>query len=332
MEADMKRLAAGLLFFMSLLQGCSTLSEGRGSAASPTTFYERRCGPTVPLEPLDGEAEQVSAERAASLRSQFSSTAFETATALGVLPYLDHLLTLEAQVDPRGEGPVLAYVRERRHVTDRITLGILDVSSVAVEADCEQGRAALLAEHLQKSLDQRQGIYTVLGLLGSGVFTIVSGGIAIGANSIGVINTANIATVIGGASELMFGSAALVDTTGREELHHERNLLRDIWIGENSTFVPAVWSFLNRRLPDEPAQRTLRENLIMRWQAEGWLGAAGSDTERHRIDLFFGKGGRYTIDELRDRAAMLDLLETDINLMHQGLNRLIRELLKRDKV
>jgi hypothetical protein len=85
-------------------------------------------------------------------------------------------------------------------------------------------------------------------------------------------------------------------------------------------------------LTDEPAQRTLRENLIMRWQEEGRLGPPGSDTERHRIDLFFGTGGYYTMDELRERAAMLDLLETYISLMHQGLNRLIRELMKRDKV
>src|SRR5262249_25769763 len=332
MEADMKPLVAGLLLCISLIQGCSTLSDGRGSAASTSTLYERRCGPTLPVEPLDSEAQQVTADRAAMLKSQFSIPAFETATALGVLPFLDRLVTLEDQVGPQGDGPVLAYVRERRHITDRITLGMLDVSSVAVEADCEEGRAALLAEHLQKTLDARQGNYTVLGLVGSGVLTIVSGAIAIGANSIGVINTANIATVIGGASELLFGSAALVDTTAKGELHHDRNLLRDIWTGENTTIVPAVWSFLNRRLTDEPAQRTLRENLVMRWQEGGRLGPAGSDTERHRIELFFGTGGRYTIDELRARAAMLDLLETDISLMHQGLNRLIRELLKRDKV
>jgi len=333
MEGDMKSLIAGLLFFITLMQGCSTLSEGRGMpASSGGTYYERRCSSPAPLEPLDADAQQLSSERMASLRTQFSLAAFETAAALGVVPFLDRLFTLEAQVGPRGEGPALEYVRERRHITDRITLGILDVSSVAVEAGCEQGRATLLAEHLQKSLDKRQSIYTVLGLVGSGVFTVVSGAIGVGATSIGVLNTANIATVIGGASELIFGSAALMDTTASEELHHERNLLRDIWTGENSAFVPAVWSFLNTRLADEPAQRTLRETLVMRWQEEGRLGPPGSDTERHRIDLFFGKGGRYTIDELRARAAMLDLLETDISLMHQGMNRLIRELLRRDKV
>src|SRR5215831_7230061 len=173
MEGDMKRLVAGLLLFISLIQGCSTFSEGRGIAVSPSRFYERRCGPTLPLEPLEGDSPQVSPERLAALKSQFSPTAFETATALGVLPYLDRLLTLEDQVGSRGEGPALAYVRERRHITDRITLGILDVSSVAVEADCEEGRAALLAEHLQKALAERERGYTVLGYFATGVFTIV---------------------------------------------------------------------------------------------------------------------------------------------------------------
>ena len=329
----MRLLVTSLLVLMSLFEGCSTLSEKRGTPASASTHYERRCGPTLPLDPLDsGTAQQLSADRVAFLKHQFSSTAFDTASALGVLPFLDRLVSLEDEVGPRGEGPALTYVRERRHVTDRITLGILDVSSASVEADCEQRRAALLAEHLQKTLDERERTYTVLGLLGSGVFTIISGGIGIGANSIGVFNTANIATVIGGASELIFGTAALADTTAKGELRHERNLLRDIWTGENSTFAPAVWSFLNRPLLEEPAQRTFRENLISQWHEEGRLGPAGTDTEQHRIDLFFGKGGSYTVDELRDRAAMLDLLATDISLMHQGLNGLIRELLKRDKV
>ena len=329
----MKGLTAGLLVIIGLVQGCSSLSEGRGTPAPPGgAYYERRCSYPPPLDPVDGDAEQVSSERLASLRSQFSVTAFETAAALGVIPFLERLLMLESQVGPRGEGPALEYVRERRHVTDRITLGILDVSSLAVEASCEQGRATLLAEHLQKSVDRRQNTYTLLGMLGSGVLTVVSGAIGVGASSIGVLNTANVATVIGGASELIFGSAALMDTTASEELFHDRNLLKDVWTGENSAFVPAVWSFLNTRLTDDPAQLTLRETLIMRWREDGRLGPPGSETEQHRIELFFGKGGLYTIDELRARAAMLDLLETDISLMHQGMNRLIRELLKRDKV
>jgi hypothetical protein len=251
------------------------------------------------------------------------------AAALGVLSSLDRLLGLEAQIGPSGEGPALPYVRERRHITDRITLGMLDVSSAAVESDCEEGRATLLAEHLQEVRDERRGVYTVLALLGSGAAAVISGGIALAAT--GVSTAASIVAVVGGTAEFTFGLMADRGTaTG--ELHHARNLLKDIWTGENTAFPAPVWHFLNTPLMDDPAQQTLREHLIVRWREEGRLGKAGSEMERHRTQLFFGDGGTYDIEELRARAAMLDLLETDISLMHQGLNRLIRELLVRDRL
>src|SRR5262249_15891847 len=39
MEADMTHLFATLLLCIGLIQGCSTLSEGRGSAASTSPLY-----------------------------------------------------------------------------------------------------------------------------------------------------------------------------------------------------------------------------------------------------------------------------------------------------
>ena len=318
-----------LVLVMSLLQGCAFLSGGQRPAATPPPIYERRCGPVTPMEPLDVDPQLVPDDRVAVMRTQFSPAAFEMATALGVLSSLDRLLRLEAQMGPSGEGPALQYVRERRHITDHITLGILDVSSAAVESDCEEGRATLLAEHLQEIRDERRGVYTVLALLGSGAAAVVSGGIALAAT--GVSTAANIVAVVGGTTEFTFGLMANRGTaTG--ELHHARNLLKDIWTGQNTAFPPPVWYFLSTRLMDDPAQETLREHLIVRWREEGRLGKVGSEMEQHRIQLFFGDGGNYDIEELRARAAMLDLLETDISLMNQGLNRLIRELLARDRL
>ena len=314
---------------VSLLQGCAVLSEGERPAPTPPQTYERRCGPVTPMEPLPVDPQVVPDDRLALVRTQFTTAAFETASALGVLSSLDRLLRLEAQMGPSGEGPALQYVRERRHITDRITLGMLDVSSATAESDCEEGRAALLAEHLQDVRDERRGVYTVLALLGSGAAAVISGGIALAAT--GVSTAASIVAVVGGTAEVTFGLMAGRGTaTG--ELHHARNLLKDIWTGENTAFPAPVWHFLNTPLMDDPAQQTLREHLIVRWREEGRLGKAGSEMERRRIQLFFGDGGIYDIEELRARAAMLDLLETDISLMHQGLNRLIRELLVRDRL
>lgn len=84
---------------------------------------------------------------------------------------------------------------------------------------------------------------------------------------------------------------------------------------------------MTRPLPEDPDQYSLRESLIMRWRQDGRLGEAGSELEQRRTKLFFGEGGSYSIDDLRDRAAMLELLKTDVNLMNQDLERLMEEIL-----
>lgn len=318
-----------LVLLMSLLEGCALMQKAQSPAASPSHTYERRCSPVSPVGPLDADPHLVPDDRIAVMRTQFSPAAFEMTNALGMLSSLDRLLQLEAQIGPSGEGPALQYLRERRHITDRITLGMLEVSSAAGESDCEEGRAMLLAELLQEEREERTGVYTVLALIGSGAAAVITGGIALAAS--GVSTAANIGAVIGGSFELTFG---LMAETGAdtEELHHPRNLLRNIWTGKNTTFPTPVWNFMNTRVLDDPSQQTLRELLIVRWREEGRLGKAESEMEQHRIQLFFGDGGTYSVDELRARAAMLDLLRTDISLMHQGLSQLIRELLVRDKL
>ena len=195
-----------LVLVMSLLEGCTFLPKAQSPGPSPTPTYERRCSPVSPMEPLDADPHVVPDDRVAVLRTEFSPAAFEMASALGVISSLDRLLRFEAQIGPSGEGPALQYVRERRHITDRITLGMLEVSSAAVESDCEEGRATLLAEHLQKVRDERTGVYTVIALIGSGAATVISGGIALAAASFST--AANIATVVGGSFELTFGLLA----------------------------------------------------------------------------------------------------------------------------
>jgi hypothetical protein len=87
---------------------------------------------------------------------------------------------------------------------------------------------------------------------------------------------------------------------------------------------------LTRPLREDPQHYSLRESLILRWRQDGRLGEAGSERERRRVALFFGDGGSYDIEDLRARAAMLDLLESDINLMSQDLERLLEEILLQD--
>jgi len=55
----------------------------------------------------------------------------------------------------------------------------------------------------------------------------------------------------------------------------------------------------------------------------------GSFREKKRIALLFGSGGLYDSEELHVREAMLQQLESSIQLMHQELEMLLREILIR---
>src|SRR5437868_15416706 len=54
-----------LVLVMSLLQGCTVLSEVERPTATPPQPYERRCGPITPMEPLAGDPRVVTEDRVA---------------------------------------------------------------------------------------------------------------------------------------------------------------------------------------------------------------------------------------------------------------------------
>ena len=49
----MTRIVKSLLFGMSLIQGCTFLPAVQEFPAPPTHTYERRCGPSLLMEPVD---------------------------------------------------------------------------------------------------------------------------------------------------------------------------------------------------------------------------------------------------------------------------------------
>jgi len=177
---------------------------------------------------------------------------------------------------------------------------------------------------LEKGRQQWVTRLTVFSLVVAGLGAIFSGALSLEAQGV----AADAVTIGSGAAEIALGSAALFGEA-RHELRHERNILREVWEGpEQSRLLPVlVWRFLTHPSGDDRTHRSLRESLIARWRDDGRLGKPGSEEERHRIALFFGNGGTYTMDELRDLEAMLALLEADINLMSHDLEELLKEVL-----
>jgi len=78
---------------------------------------------------------------------------------------------------------------------------------------------------------------------------------------------------------------------------------------------------------EEDPSTTLRTVIIARWRHDDRLGVPGSALEKRRIALLFGEGGDYTEGDLRTRAQMLNLLESQVSLTSQYLEQFLRELL-----
>ncbi len=320
---------------MVFVAGCATESR-RPDTLLHSGAIERRCGPESAVqqtglrmslaqksfqEKTDFDAADLSAGRF-SLQSQ------DIADTIGAKDLLTQIAALEAEASRNVPDSTIRLLLVRQQLSDRILLALLDVKSAAAEANCEEKRADQLADQLQEKRDARARRLTIFGVLGGGVIGILSGGLAAADPS---SMAGGLAAIAAGVVASAFGAAALFDDP-RYEFQHGRNLLREVWEGPDqpSLFPVSVWRFLNRPLRDDAAQRSLRETLIARWRQDGRLGEAGSDSERRRMALFFGSGGSYGIEDLRVRAAMMDLLEAEVDLMSHDLERLMQETLLRE--
>lgn len=278
----------------------------------------------MPLSQLDKQ--QPAARRGPSDRSEavklYSPVAVDIADVMDLLPLLNQMAGLENQAAPFAE-----IERVRRKFLARLQLASLEVSSLVAEIECEVQRADHVQDRLKQSQSNRTTFQTILAVIFGGVANILSGGLAM-ATSAG--DSGSLASVAGGALEVLFGTSANF-TKAHQEFRHPRNHLANVWEGspEHELIPDSVWRYLT-----EPSERdvdglTLRDQMIKAWREEGRLGEPGSNLEEKRIALLFGEGGVYGTDDLYVREAMLQMLESNVQLMHQDLETLLREVLIR---
>ena len=246
---------------------------------------------------------------------------------IGVQDLLKELQALSRTI-PQESGQqeidrsLLRRLQIRQQLSDRIALAAFEVSSTVAEAACEETRTDHLADALTEIRSHREEIGLLVAIVGDALIGVVAGALGLAAK-----NTASeIVAIFGGALAAGFGTAAIF-VGGQYDFQHSRNLLRDLREGpeQSDLFPPTVWRYLN--WPFKEGRGTIRAHLLSHWRTEGRFGEAGSKTERHRLALFFENGGTYSIEELRDRAEMLDNLKAEISLMNQDFNLLLREIL-----
>jgi hypothetical protein len=306
--------------------GCTFARRIPADDARVRDEYETRCAlsTTSPRHPTPKDSSAQLDLRRAPLPSYLSPHTRRLAGTIGLADLLKLIAQLEEQQRTNPGASRERLIQARQQLSNHVLLVLFDVASAAAEVRCQRERADHFADRLQEARNKEVRLLTIAAIISGALFGFLSGGLFLaGASTAGTA-----AGITGGVVQTAFGSIALAQH-GVHPFHHGRNVLRDIWEApaEASAIPRSVWRFLNQPIGDDPLHRSLRETLIVRWRDDGRLGAPGSTTERRRIGLFFSDGGLYEIDDLRARAAMLDLLESDIQLMSQDLDLLIQEAL-----
>ena len=327
-EIEIHRIAL-TVFLFGFLSGCLTGSQNEVHTVSKTYLEGGYCGTATfigpsALPPISPQPfPQIPDSR---LEDILSPQSVEIAKLIGVTELVQQIHKLKTKDAQSLEGAKEAWVDARQHLSDRLLLSTLEISSITSEVDCEQMRTQHVVTAWTESRIDRTERHLQFAILGDAIV----GGIFGGALALGLLDTASaVAAIVGGTITTGLSLAASFDDV-QGEFQHERNLLREVWEGpEDSEIFPGlVWQFLNAPgMNDRNPTKTRRERLILDWRKHRWLGEADSEERERRIRLFFGDGGTYRTEDLRIRAQMLGFLKNYINLMHKRLNDLIREVL-----
>jgi len=258
------------------------------------------------------------------LTNRFSLQSLHVANAIGILEPLRNFIGAQKEYehDPSIENRI-RLLEMNQYINQRINMASLEVSAVASELDCEEERTAQVANYLKNMEDDAETRLTVGVIVTGAAGAIVSGILLVRNHDEQMVEYIGLGT---GIAEAILGVAILLNKR-KVLFEHERNALKDVWEGReiSSIFPASIWFYLNNYNPSLQDKHSLRYKIIEKWMGFGQIAEAGKNNKRKLLSLYFGNGGKYTSEQLRNRANMYDQLESYINLMKQDLKGLAVE-------
>ncbi len=260
------------------------------------------------------------------LINRFSFQSLNVANAIGLLDLLTEYVKLKKTFNnsPTIEKRI-EIVELSQRINQRINISSLEISAVASEMDCEEERADQIATYLKGKENDAETKMTV-GAIVVGAAGAITAGILLANGGAG--NAPEFIGIGAGLTEATLGILILMNKR-KVSFYHPRNALKDIWTApETSTIFPSsVLYYLTYENPNTK-EKSLRQQLVDKWLGFGQIADTKEKNKEKVYDLFFGDGGKYTADQLTNRANMHDQIEAYINLMKQDLKLLALELEK----
>lgn len=249
------------------------------------------------------------------LSQKLTTGSLHIANTIGIIDYLNEYTNLlYTQSSLNKSEKKIKTLGLKQAIDHQINHASLVISAVSSELDCEEERVSQIAHYLSEKQGSLESKLTIGAIVLGATGAILTGGVI---KNDDASNAVGIGTGIG---EAALGLTMLFNKR-KIEFYHERNILRDIWEGPATShlFPSFIWYYLNN---EENSSQSLRNEIIDKWSQFGQIDKNANSLS----SLYFGNGGKYTADELDNRADMYDQLESQIYLLKQKLMTLANEI------
>ncbi|MBV8326326.1 hypothetical protein [Chryseobacterium sp.] len=237
-----------------------------------------------------------------------------------ILNALDNLSDVHKIIELKKDSSLTSQVKIlqlKTKINSRITIALTELDAVAAEFDCEGERVAQIGnyvDNLNSSRNNKLILYSII----AGAATSIAGGI------VKADGWDNAISIGGGVLGAGFGLATLNPKGKKVEFIHQRNLLRDVWREklESPNFPPFIWYMYTEKKFSNREERSIIGNMKMRW-----LHYQFNDNKiTADQSVIFSDGGYYRADDLHNRAAMLNQMQSATRTINQNINYLLLDL------
>jgi hypothetical protein len=263
------------------------------------------------------------AQNPESAQARSAAPPESTAQLAGVSSELDQLKKLSTTATPVDRWQLL-WLHQR--ITEQVMTASLQVDAILAKIDNEVARANELRGYLADSRDRTVTRDNLLSV-------IVGGGL--GATSSAMQFSSNLsrpgdAVGIGaGLASVGFGLLGIRAQAGRSSrFDFDSNLLAEIFDRPalpDSHYPATIWTFLNQE-PLNVHGITRKQELLRTWVQVRRIDSLASTAKIDRVTSEPSEGLKLSIDDLEDRAAMLQDVRARISFLKRDLATLLASL------
>ncbi|WP_294199053.1 MULTISPECIES: hypothetical protein [Chryseobacterium] len=248
------------------------------------------------------------------LKGNFSDQSILILNALDNLDEVHEIMELKKDTSLQSQVKVLQL---KTKINSKITIALTELDAVAAEFDCEGERVAQIGNYVDNLNDSKNNKLILYSIV-AGAAASIAGGIVKNDTWSSAID------IGGGALGAGFGLATLNPKGRKVEFIHQRNLLRDIWRErlESPNFPPFIWYMYTEKRFSNKEKQSIISSMKERWLHYQF------DDDRQKADqsVIFSDGGFYRSQDLHNRAAMLNQMQSATRTINQNINYLLLDL------